>query len=131
MAPAGTPNAGTVYIVNAGTTSAMGALSVVGPRPSVASVIPISTTTLGALAIAPAGTPKAGTIYLGDSFTSPGAPGHTVSVIGPGATTASAIDVGIRPDALAIAPAGTPNTGTTITTSATKAQRRPLGRTVS
>ena len=111
VAPAGTPNAGTVYIVNAGTTSAMGALSVVGPDASVASVIPIGTTTLGALAIAPAGTPKAGTIYLAN-FSSPGAPGHTVSVIGPGATTASAIDVGIRPDALAIAPAGTPNAGT-------------------
>ncbi len=100
IAPAGTPNAGTLYV------SGGHAVSVIDPGATgVATTIPVDGLA-GNLAIAPDGTPNAGTVYL---LSRDG----TLSVIDPNTNTVTGtIDVGSGAENLAIAPAGTPKAGT-------------------
>jgi YVTN family beta-propeller protein len=119
VAPEGTPLPGTAYVVSTG-TGHEATVSVIDPNATKAhATIPVqdesngtqvhgTTFTLGAVALAPAGTSNAGTLYIPNHG---GGSGNTVSVIAPGATTATSIKVGRGPLDALIAPAGTPNAG--------------------
>ena len=107
IAPAGTPNAGTVYLNNQGASY---------DGKTVATIEPNGTTSLIAVGsapehpvIAPAGTPNAGTVYV-SNLGSANADGNTVTAIATDGTTKT-ITVGKGPTPGVIAPAGTTNAG--------------------
>ena len=142
IAPAGAPNAGTVYVSNTGD----GTLTVI--RPDNAVTVVDGFTAPSAVEAAPAGAVGAGTVYLIDgqllrvldaqgrpvreiadlrathlTLAPAGTPlagtvyvsgdqGHTVTAIDPATWRASTLATGRRPGAMSVAPAGTPNAGT-------------------
>ena len=96
IAPAGTPNAGTIYVSSYVTNDTVGTVSVIRPNGTKGATITVGKSPC-LPAVAPAGTPNAGTIYVpnGDD---------TVSVIRPDGTKGATITVGTSLEGAVIAP---------------------------
>lgn len=97
IAPAGTPEAGTLYIPHHG-AGAGSTVSVIAPHATTATNMKVGKGPISAV-VAPAGAPNAGTVYV---LNVGNGNGHTVSVIAPGATTSTTIAVGRGPVSYAI-----------------------------
>ena len=111
IAPAGTPNAGTVYVANPGIFGkGRDGNTVTAIKPDgVTSTITVGDVPEG-MVIAPLGTPNAGTLYV-SNYGNNGA-GNTVSVVRPDGTISTFTISGQTPSPPAVAPTGTPNAGT-------------------
>ncbi|WP_328916020.1 MULTISPECIES: hypothetical protein [unclassified Streptomyces] len=104
VAPAGTPNAGTVYALLTGEETADRVMTVLRPDGTTATV-PLPAAPLLAL-VAPAGTPDAGTVYVSGTPSAGSAP--PVVAYGPTGKIRTLVAGYVK----AVAPAGTPAAGT-------------------
>lgn len=109
IAPAGTVQAGTIYVTTTAGADSAGSVLVVKPggtRPS--STIPVGNNPCSAV-VAPMGTPNAGTLYVADCGD------NTVAIIAPGSSKAKSISLDKVIGGIDVVPAGVTGAGTIVT----------------